>query len=291
MTNVFSSQSRDEYRAAFERLAREKGITDPGYYEALLTIVDLIEKKHDRKSVLTVGIAGAQGSGKSTLAKLLAAVLENVAGRTSCVLSLDDFYKTQQQRQVMAQSVHPLFSVRGVPGTHDMELLKSVVASLKTGKLTRRPIFNKAEDDRETEVVAIDPVDVILLEGWCWGAKPQQDSELVLPVNQLEAEKDASAVWRCAVNKALASEEYQQAFDNDVMVFLAVPGMASVVRWRTQQEQALKVGSHIMTEAEIRLFIMYYERISLAMLQDLPARADLTFDLNEDHKISLRSGL
>ncbi len=290
MRQFSTNYSRQDYRAIFERLARQKGINDSGYYDALLTIVDLIEKRRmsNPETVLTVGIAGAQGSGKSTLATLVAAVLGNVSGLTSHVLSLDDFYKTRQERQQMAQSVHPLFSTRGVPGTHDMALLNRVVADLKSGKPGRRPQFNKAEDDRDADMVHLDPVDVILLEGWCWGAKPQRADELVLPVNELETVKDSSLVWRRFVNQSLASDEYQQAFNNDVMIFLAVPDIEAVIRWRTQQEQALGPGSHIMSASDIRTFIMYYERITLAMLQDLPTTADLTFDLNEQHRILLR---
>ena len=54
----------------FLLLASEKGIEDPGYYDVLLALVNLIAAKKEEKGggVLTLGISGAQGQGKSTLA-------------------------------------------------------------------------------------------------------------------------------------------------------------------------------------------------------------------------------
>ncbi|MFP6806379.1 MAG: hypothetical protein VB957_04230 [Pseudomonadales bacterium] len=281
-------KDQEAYRSEFISLARAKGIDDPAYYDAILAIVDMIEKKRvDKATVtITVGIAGAQGCGKSTLAELLALVLEDTIGLGSEVLSLDDFYKTRQERVELAQSVHPLFSVRGVPGTHDMEMLNQVVADLTVGKTTKKPIFNKAEDDRSRDFKIVTPVDIIILEGWCWGAMPADEESLINPVNELETIEDQDGVWRRAVNDGLASTSYQQAFNNDLNIFLAVPSMDAVFRWRAQQEQELKVGTQVMDETAIRRFIMYYERITRDMLNRLPRQVDLTLRLNEDHSIA-----
>jgi D-glycerate 3-kinase len=68
-------------------------------------------------------------------------------------------------------------------------------------------------------------------------------------------------------------------------IFLAVPDMDSVLKWRLQQEQDLPPGAEVMDEGAIREFIMYFERITRAMLGDLPKRSDITIFLNEEHKI------
>jgi D-glycerate 3-kinase len=201
------------------------------------------------------------------------------------VLSLDDFYKTREEREEMARSVHPLFVVRGVPGTHDMALMNGVVDSLKAGVSVDSPIFNKAEDDRSEVSRRLEAVDVIVLEGWCWGSVPQPAIELEDPVNELEEKSDIDGHWRQAVNDALASFDYQHAFDNDLMIFLAVPNMEAVYRWRLQQEQDLQAGTRVMDKREIREFIMYYERITRAMLAEMPGRADMTLTLDEAHRI------
>ena len=234
---------------------------------------------------MTVGIAGAQGSGKSTLAELLAVVLESVAGLSAAVLSLDDFYKTREEREEMSRSIHPLFAVRGVPGTHDMALMNGVIDSLKAGVSVDSPIFNKAEDDRSEVSRRLAVVDVVVLEGWCWGSVPQSEVKLEDPVNELEEKSDVDGRWRRAVNDELALFDYQHAFDNDLMIFLAVPNMEAVYRWRLQQEQNLQAGTRVMDKREIREFIMYYERITRAMLAEMPDRADMTLNLDETHRI------
>jgi D-glycerate 3-kinase len=280
-------EPEEGFRGQFQDLALARGIDDSYYYDALLKIVERVAEKRAElaPSPVTVGIGGAQGSGKSTLAELLVAVLENVAGLSATVLSLDDFYKTRNQREEMARSDHPLFAIRGVPGTHDMSLMNGVIDALKTGISVESPIFNKAEDDRLVVSRRIQAVDVIVLEGWCWGSVPQPAMELEEPVNELEKGSDVDGRWRRAVNDELASFDYQHAFDNDLMIFLAVPDMEAVYRWRLQQEQGLAGGTRVMNESEIREFIMYYERLTRAMLAEMPGRADITLFLNEEHLI------
>ena len=40
-------------------------------------------------------------------------------------ISIDDFYKTRKDRMILAKKVHPLLMTRGVPGTHDVDLILS----------------------------------------------------------------------------------------------------------------------------------------------------------------------
>lgn len=271
----------------FTELALARGVTDPNYYGAILSIANKITLKKG-SDLLTVGIAGAQGSGKSTLAAMLVIVLQKVAGYRAAVLSLDDFYKTRQERAQMAIDIHPLFAVRGVPGTHDVALLNRVIASIKAGQATTHPVFNKAEDDRDEAWRNVQCLDVLVLEGWCLGAKPQVESSLLIPINQLEETSDPDGTWRRRVNAELASTEYQRLFDCDINTFLAVPDMESVFRWRLQQEQNLPVGTRVMGEAGVREFLMYFERITRAMLEEMPGRVDITLSLDKTHCLDSR---
>src|SRR5476649_1736390 len=61
---------------------------------------------------LYAGLCGAQGSGKSTAALVIRHLLE-AKGLRVAVLSLDDLYLTRAERQVLAQTVHPLLATRG----------------------------------------------------------------------------------------------------------------------------------------------------------------------------------
>lgn len=271
----------------FTELALARGVTDPNYYGAILSIANKITSKKG-SDLLTVGIAGAQGSGKSTLAAMLVIILQKVAGYRAAALSLDDFYKTRQERAQMAIDIHPLFAVRGVPGTHDVALLNRVIASIKAGQATTHPVFNKAEDDRDEAWRNVQCLDVLVLEGWCLGAKPQVESSLLVPINELEETSDPDGIWRRRVNAELASTEYQRLFDCDVNTFLAVPDMESVFRWRLQQEQNLPVGTRVMGEAGVREFLMYFERITRAMLEEMPGRVDITLSLDKTHCLDSR---
>ncbi|WP_413699482.1 P-loop NTPase fold protein [Psychromonas sp. KJ10-10] len=75
--------------------------------------------KEEQTPPFFVGVNGRQGSGKSTLSDFLCHYIEQETDLKVIVLSLDDFYFSQQKRAQLAEDVHPLFKTRGVPGTHD----------------------------------------------------------------------------------------------------------------------------------------------------------------------------
>jgi D-glycerate 3-kinase len=61
----------------------------------------------------------------------MATVMREVYGVSAVVLSLDDFYLTKAARAALAESIHPLFATRGVPGTHDLTLLNETINALR----------------------------------------------------------------------------------------------------------------------------------------------------------------
>lgn len=237
--------------------------------------------------LLVVGICGAQGSGKTTLVRHLAAALERQGTRIAA-LSLDDLYRTRAERAELARQVHPLFATRGVPGTHDVALGLSVIAALERGEPAPLPRFDKASDDRAPAADwprAPAGTQVLLLEGWCLGARPQDD--VAVPVNALEAEQDPDAVWRSHANAALAGE-YQRLFGRiDRLVLLAAPGWEVVAKWREQQEAELRGagGTAVMNPAEVARFIQHYERLTRWILAEMPSRADLTARLGPNREV------
>ena len=152
-------------------------------------IASTIVRRHAKGGApLLVGLSGSQGSGKSTRAGKLAALLAEQSLATA-VLSLDDFYLTRAEREGLARTVHPLFVTRGVPGTHDMALLGQVLDCLLTSArrdVVHIPRFDKPSDDRLPEVdwrCWQGQADVVLLEGWCVGARAQAAEELAAPCN------------------------------------------------------------------------------------------------------------
>ena len=91
-----------------------------------------IENKYKKKGeTLILGFSGGQGSGKTTVVKILKIILKKFFKRKIHVSSIDDFYKTVEDRNKMSNEIHPLLQTRGVPGTHDINLLKKFLILLK----------------------------------------------------------------------------------------------------------------------------------------------------------------
>ena len=255
---------------------------------------DLAARATESKQALVLGINGAQGSGKSTLADFLAVHLFAEYQLNSVVISLDDYYLSKAARAQLAKDIHPLLATRGVPGTHDIDALLGVVGQLvKHDFPVSIQRFNKAEDDvadRALWTQLKEPVDVVILEGWCLGAAPQTAQDLLAPINPLEALDDVGGQWRTWVNQQLASS-YQDLFDGvDLWVMLAAPSFDCVKDWRWQQEQKLMAqvvssGSSIMTYDAIERFTQYFQRITQHLLVHLPKRVDYLYQLDAQRAI------
>lgn len=250
----------------------------------------IVAAAEGKRAPLVVGICGSQGSGKSTRAAQLKSMLE-AASLSVAVISIDDLYLTRAERTELSRSVHPLLLTRGVPGTHDVRLGLSVLDALAKPGRVAIPSFDKARDDRrpvEEWPVVEGPVRVVLLEGWCVGAVPQEPAALVTPVNSLESELDAQGVWRSYVNDALAGS-YQRLFARlDLLILLKAPSFDVVYGWRLEQEHKLSQQvardggdpSRVMSDQEVRRFISHYERLARHILSEMPARADGVVELD-----------
>lgn len=249
---------------------------------------------------LGVALNGGQGTGKSTFASFLALYLEQFYGLRVFVLSLDDIYKTREERSKLGASVHPLLATRGVPGTHDLKIGMEVAVSCLgyEQKNITSPVFKKQNDDRakrEEWHRVSGPVDILILEGWCVSAIPEPEGALLDPINALERESDPDGIWRRYVNTML-QESYQNFFKLfPRTVLLKAPSFECILRWRTKQERKLRdklaanegaespVG--LMSDAAVEKFVMHYERLTRWMLTELPGRADVCIHLNEEHGV------
>ena len=249
-------------------------------------------KKKGRTLIL--GLSGSQGSGKTTVTGILQIILKKFFKKNICVISIDDFYKTLRDRNIMSQQKHSLFKTRGVPGTHDINLIKNFFISVKRKKFKKikLPKFNKSIDDRSKKNywhnINKRP-EIIILEGWCVGAKPQIISSLRKPVNILERHEDKDLIWRKYANEKL-KKEYKEVFAMiDYFIFMKVPNFKIVFKWRLLQESKLRKKLHykkkIMTYSAIKRFIMFYQRITLQMMKDLSKSASIVLLLKKNHEI------
>lgn len=289
----------DRIRPAFRaKMRAEKLPTDAedALMRVYLPLADWVHRQKPMGKPLRIGINGAQGSGKSTLCAFLHLLLTEAYAYHVAGFSLDDLYLTHAERQRLGYEIHPLLVTRGVPGTHDIALGLQIVQALfdpASGPVAI-PSFDKARDDRRPQdewKIVHGPADIVLFEGWCVGAKPQTEAELVEPVNALERGEDPDGIWRAYANRQLGGP-YQDLFGRlDRLIMLQVPGMECVHQWRGLQESKLAAktastaaSEHIMDETALKRFIMHYERITRHLLVEMPSRADLTLSLDPNHQ-------
>ena len=254
-----------------------------------------IENKYKKKGkTLFLGFSGGQGSGKTTVVKILKIILKKFFKRKIHTSSIDDFYKTLKDRNKMSYTAHPLFKTRGVPGTHDINLIKKFFYFIKRKnfKKTKLPKFDKSIDDRLKKKYWFnvkERPEIVILEGWCVGAQPQPNSLIKKPLNILEKYEDQDLIWRKHANEKLKNE-YKRLFTMiDHFIFMKIPNFDMVSKWRLLQENKLRKKSHskkkIMSYNEIKRFIMFYERITLQMIKDLSKSASVVMLLKKNHEI------
>jgi len=254
-----------------------------------------IENKYKKKGeTLILGFSGGQGSGKSTVTGILKIILKKFFKRRIHVSSIDNFYKTLEERNKISNKIHPLLKTRGVPGTHDINLVKNFfnIIRKKKFKKIKLPKFEKAMDNRLEKKYWFNikqKPEIVILEGWCVGARPQSNSLIRKPVNVLEKYEDRDLIWRKYVNTKL-KKEYKNIFAMiDHFICMKIPNFDMVFKWRFLQENKLKKRSYlkrkVMSFYQIKRFIMFYQRITLQMTKDLSKSASVVMFLKKNHEI------
>ncbi|HBC57489.1 MAG TPA: phosphoribulokinase [Gammaproteobacteria bacterium] len=269
--------------------------------EEIFTAISTKNTSTSEHAPFVLGIQGSQGSGKSTCSEFIKLILEEKHHLNTVILSLDDFYLTRAERQHLAINIHPLLITRGVPGTHDIKLAIDTVQKLirLPPKQTQTiPRFDKARDERQPPslwTTVSEPVDVIIIEGWCIGMKPQNHEQLRVPVNILEAQEDADGSWRNYVNDSLAGD-YQSLFSMiDELLVLKAPSFNAVFHWRRKQErklidtlakQDMDSKLHTLSDQQLKRFIAHYERLTQHGLTTLDHQARWCLVLDETQQIT-----
>mgnify|MGYP000356439707 CR=1 FL=1 len=264
------------------------------WFDPLLTYLAKHKNTAENKP-LFIGINGCQGSGKSTLADYLATRLIHGYGLRAVSLSLDDFYLSQEERKQVSDKVHPLFASRGVPGTHNTEQIKRVLMQLKNRQVGfQLPRFDKSTDNPypKEEWPQIEQVpDIVIMEGWCWGVPAQSSKALQIPVNTLEANKDPDQTWRQHINQQLKQKYLPLYLLMDTWLMLKAPSFDCVYSWRQEQEEKLRAKlvksdqTNVMSNSEIRNFILHFQRLTEHCLASLPETMDLVFELDNKRNI------
>ena len=255
-----------------------------------------IVKKINKKKPLFIGLAGGQGTGKTTITSIISIILKKYFKLDIFKISIDDFYKTRKQRTLLSKNKHSLLMTRGVPGTHDIDIMLNFFKKIKVKKfkILKLPKFNKAVDDRYSKSLWYkiqSKPDVVILEGWCVGARSQNSKELKKPVNSLEKIHDQNFKWRQYVNYQLKTK-YKKLFNQlDYILFLKAKNFSLLRRWRLKQEKKLwlksknKKNLKIMNKSKVKNFMDTYQRITQQMFKDMPKYSSIVMNLNNSHQI------
>ena len=293
-----SQSKKDEYKKIYTKakpnlfkLAKElyiDDISDNFFLEIVIPLSVYLNSFQKRNIPYLIGLTGGQGSGKTTLSIFLQKILIDVFKKRAVGFSIDDIYKTKEDREKIAKKIHPLCSVRGVPGTHDIGLGNETIDSLfeaKSNTYTHIPSFSKILDmhhpKKDWRKYKGRP-NFIFFDAWCGGAKPIPNFKWRPPLNKLEKEKDPEQVWAKWSNNELAGD-YQKLFNRfDKLIFIQVKKMKNVYENRWLQEKNMSKGikdkkllKNIMNKNQIKKFVMHYERLTRHILDEMPNQADI----------------
>ena len=262
----------------------------------LIPVSFWIANKVNKKKPIIIGLAGGQGTGKTTISSIINLILVKYFKLKVFKISIDDFYKTRKERYKLSKKVHPLLMTRGVPGTHDIDLILRFFKIIKKRnfKSLSLPKFDKSIDDRFNKnqwyKIKSKP-DVVIFEGWCVGAKSQKNIELKKPINSLEKIEDKSMKWRKYVNFQLTGK--YKTFHNmlDYLLYLKAENFSLLRTWRLKQEKKLflksknKKNLKIMNKNEVLNFMMTYQRITEQMFKTAKKFSSIVMTLNNQHQI------
>ena len=253
--------------------------------------IEYIEKNYLKilfklKSKNKIMIAGSQGSGKSSLSKLIKLYLEKFCYKSVVIISMDDFYLSKNQRTQLSKNIHPLFLTRGVPGTHDLELMNKKIGQIFNKEFPiHLPIFDKVLDTRKRTYKKVLKADVVIFEGWCAGAHPVDQNYLQKNFNNLEKHEDKNFIWRNSYNKYL--NEYQKLFSQfNFFIYFQFNQWDHVLNWKYKQELELRdKKKDLGLKKYLREFIQYYEKVSKWMHLKVPKYCNILIKLDAHQKI------
>ena len=262
----------------------------------LIPLCFWISKKANKKRPYFVGLAGGQGTGKTTISSLIRIILTKYFKLKVFRISIDDFYKTRKERINLSKRVHPMLLTRGVPGTHDINMMLNFFKKSKIKKFKRfkLPTFNKAIDDRFNKKKWYDlknKPDVIIFEGWCVGAKSENSITLKRTINSMEKLEDQQQIWRKYVNQQLKTKYKNLYSQLNCLIYLKAKNFSLLQKWRLKQERKLWLKSKknsklkIMNRGDVINFMQTYQRITQNMFKNMPKYASIILNLNNNHQI------
>jgi uridine kinase len=111
-----------------------------------------------KRKPVVIGVAGGSGSGKTSVTR---AICEHFKGHSILMLEQDFYYKDQSnlpfEERLKTNYDHPL--------AFDTDLLISHLQRLLDYQSIEKPVYDYSIHTRSSEVIHVDPKEVIILEG------------------------------------------------------------------------------------------------------------------------------
>lgn len=203
---------------------------------------------------LIIGLSGVQGAGKSSLAANIAQITSEIHGLKTVVISIDDFYLSHADQLALARDnpENKLIQHRGLPGTHDILLLRNIFSSLRAGSQCRLPAYDKSAQHGSGDRVAENQwrvvnspgekkLDLVILEGWCVGFTHLEEDE----VSQKRIQGESKTLLNhklehlLYVNQKLKDYEiFNTYFDG--FIHIDSFNLDWIYDWRGEQEEKLR---------------------------------------------------
>ncbi|QPG74878.1 hypothetical protein FOA43_002215 [Brettanomyces nanus] len=245
--------------------------------EFLRPFLDVKKSSKQKTRPLFIGLEGPQGSGKTTLSKQLDAKLSQLYPCLSFLtFSMDDFYLTFEEQNLLIASNqdNPLLNGRGLPGTHDVDLLIECLERLSTQKTgVDIPVYDKSKYSGHGDRLPFEQwihikgpqlVDVVIFEGWFNGYLVYPNTRNLLKKWSQVKTEYSPAFDRVKKEHVLKLNgdlaKYQSVWNYfDAFICITTDSIENVYRWRLQQEHdMIKQKGSGMTDKQVACFVDRY---------------------------------
>ncbi|KAG7799456.1 hypothetical protein KL944_004054 [Ogataea haglerorum] len=272
-----------------------------------LEFVEPIIRGWDYSKPLFIGLEGPQGSGKTYVSTKLVKKLSIKFHKLNIIrCSLDDFYLTFEEQKKVGELNRDniLLQGRGLPGTHDLQLLLECFGQIENGsddvtipfydKSLHKGKGDRAPEKKWTHLQGC-KVDVVLFEGWFTGYRAY-NNEIVLrrkweEIRKQHEPKFDSIKFDHILKLDHDLSHYEQIWAKiDCFLYITTSNLANVYVWRREQEQSLIADKGTgMTEEEVEEFVdrympayyLYYERLpEMEKLAKFSAHFDIDIHRN-----------
>ena len=254
-------------------------------------ILNKIKSLREKGQTVIIGLQGGQGTGKSTLSSFLKEELKKEGYRVQA-FSIDDFYKTNAERQKLREKYknNPFYQIsRGLPGTHRIDFLLNTLKLIKAGKNFEIPVFDKSLHNAQGDVLkktikVKERQDFIFFEGWCVGISYTSAQELkkICEKNKIGLNKiDPSLKHSKVILDFVKKYEPLWKFI-DLMVMMKPSSVELHKKWRFQAEKELKKKKGKgMDEKGVNHFVDIFLPFTYLCYEKM--KADLTILIDEKH--------